>query len=58
MDDYTMIDELGRFEFQKDLSQLAPSGVNIIIPYDSWCELCQMMSHFSDSTPYGTCQCS
>lgn len=53
-----MIDELGRFEFQKDLSQLAPSGVNIIIPYDSWCELCQMMSHFSDSTPYGTCQCS
>lgn len=23
-----------------------------------WCELCQQISTFSDSNPYGTCQCS
>lgn len=23
-----------------------------------WCNSCQMMSTFSDSNPYGTCQCS
>ena len=23
-----------------------------------WCELCQQMSTFSASNPYGTCQCS
>jgi len=23
-----------------------------------WCELCQQTSVFSDSNPYGTCQCS
>jgi hypothetical protein len=24
----------------------------------SWCNCCQMFSHFTDSNPYGTCQCS
>ena len=23
-----------------------------------WCEDCQMMSTYSNSNPYGTCQCS
>lgn len=28
------------------------------ITWTIWCELCQQMSTFSDSNPYGTCQCS
>jgi len=26
--------------------------------WNRWCNLCEMMSTFSDSNPYGTCQCS
>ena len=26
--------------------------------FSRWCELCDMTSYYSDSTPYGTCGCS
>jgi len=26
--------------------------------WSRWCNLCEMMSTFSNSNPYGTCQCS